>query len=436
MADMTRGTTARSDVVEPSKPRLLKILGPGLVTGAADDDPSGIATYSQAGAQFGFRLGWTLVLTYPLMIVIQAISARIGRTTGLGIAGNVRRHYPPWLLYGLVGALTFANVCNIGADLGAMAEAARLLIPAIPSWPLLGAFALMCAGGQIFLHHKRYVAILKWLTLSLFAYFAVLCVVHVDWAQFFLGLVWPRLSLDKEFWLMVAAILGTTISPYLFFWQAAQEVEDTKTEPIREPLLQRPKQGANALARIRLDTVIGMTISNLVALAIMATAAATLHGSKVKEIESAAQAAEALRPLAGPFAFALFSLGIIGTGLLSVPVLAGSAAYALGEARRWPVGLSRQPKQAKAFYATIAAATMIGAIANVLKISPIKALVWSAVLNAIAAVPIMVLLMQMGSNPAVMGEFTISRRSRVIGWLATSVMGVASLGFIISLCFK
>jgi NRAMP (natural resistance-associated macrophage protein)-like metal ion transporter len=436
MADMTRGTIARSDVVEPSEPRLLKILGPGLVTGAADDDPSGIATYSQAGAEFGFRLGWTLVLTYPLMVVIQAISARIGRTTGLGIAGNVRRHYPPWLLYGLVGALTFANVCNIGADLGAMAEAARLLIPAIPSWPLLGAFALTCAGGQIFLHHKRYVAILKWLTLSLFAYFAVLSVVHVDWAQFFLGLVrrasaWIRNS--GSWW---RRSLGTTISPYLFFWQAAQEVEDTKTEPIREPLLQRPKQGANALARIRLDTVIGMAISNLVALAIMATAAATLHGSKVKEIESAAQAAEALRPLAGSFAFALFSLGIIGTGLLSVPVLAGSAAYALGEARRWPVGLSRHPKQAKAFYATIAAATVIGAIANVLKISPIKALVWSAVLNAIAAVPIMVLLMQMGSNPAVMGKFTISRRSRVIGWLATSVMGAASIGFIISLGFK
>lgn len=433
---MTQGAETRSAVVEPSKPRLLKILGPGLVTGAADDDPSGIATYSQAGAQFGFRLGWTLILTYPLMVVIQAISARIGRTTGLGIAGNVRRHYPPWLLYGLVTALTFANVCNIGADLGAMAEAAGLLMPKIPSWVLLGAFALVCAGGQIFMHHKRYVAILKWLTLSLFAYFAVLCVVHVDWSQFFLGLVWPRLALDKEFWLMVAAILGTTISPYLFFWQAAQEVEDTKTEPIREPLLQRPMQGADALARIRLDTVIGMAISNLVALAIMATAAATLHGSKVKEIESAAQAAEALRPVAGSFAFALFSLGIIGTGLLSVPVLAGSAAYALGEARRWPVGLSRQPKQAKAFYGTIAVATVFGAVANVLKVSPIKALVWAAVLNAVAAVPIMVLLMQMGSNRAVMGQFTIARRSRVVGWLATLVMGAASLGFIISLCVK
>lgn len=430
---MPETNNTRSAVVEPSKPRLLQVFGPGLVTGAADDDPSGIATYSQAGAQFGFQLGWTLLLTYPLMVVIQAICARIGRTTGIGIAGNARKHYPSWLLYGLVGSLTFANICNIGADLGAMAEAARLLIPAAPTWALLWVLAGVCAGGQIFMHHKRYVAILKWLTLSLFSYFAVLCIVHVPWSEFFVGLVWPRLTLDKGLWLMVAAILGTTISPYLFFWQAAQEVEDTKTEPIRQPLLQRPKQGESALARIRLDTVVGMAISNLVALAIMATAAATLHGSKGRDIESAAQAAEALRPLAGSFAFALFSLGIIGTGLLAVPVLAGSAAYSLGEARRWPVGLSRQPKQAKAFYAAIALATMLGAVANLLHISPIKALVWSAVLNAIAAAPIMVLLMQMGSNAAVMGKFTISRRSRIIGWLATLVMGLASLGFILSL---
>ncbi len=425
----------RSNVVEPRKLRLLKILGPGLVTGAADDDPSGIATYSQAGAQFGFRLGWTLLFTYPLMVAIQSVCARIGRTTGLGIAGNVRRLYPRWFVYGLVAALTFANVCNIGADLGAMAETGGLLIPSVPSWALLAFFAIVCAGGQIFTNHKRYVAILKWLTLSLFAYFAVLCIVHVPWGQLLLGLIWPRLSLDKGFWLMVAAILGTTISPYLFFWQAAQEVEDTKTEPIRKPLVQRPEQGTSALERIRLDTVIGMAISNLVALAIMATAAVTLHNSKVQEIESAAQAAEALRPLAGSFAFALFSLGIIGTGLLSVPVLAGSAAYALGEARGWPVGLSRQPKQARAFYGTIAAATLVGAVANVLKVSPMKALVWSAVLNAIVAAPIMALIMHMATSPAVMGKFTIGRRSRTVGWIATWVMGAASLGFIGSLLF-
>jgi NRAMP (natural resistance-associated macrophage protein)-like metal ion transporter len=430
---MIENSKTRSPVVEPSKPRLLEVLGPGLVTGAADDDPSGIATYSQAGAQFGFQLGWTLLLTYPLMVVIQAICARIGRTTGVGIAGNVRKHYPAWLLCAVVGALTFANVCNIGADLGAMAEAARLLIPAVPTWTFLVVLASVCAGGQIFMHHKRYVAILKWLTLSLFSYFAVLCVVRVPWSEFFVGLVWPHLTLDKNLWLMVAAIFGTTISPYLFFWQAAQEVEDTRTEPIRQPLLRRPKQGESALARIRLDTVAGMAISNLVALAIMATAAATLHGLKDRDVESAAQAAEALRPLAGSFAFALFSLGIIGTGLLAVPVLAGSAAYSLGEARRWPVGLSREPKQAKAFYATIALATILGAVANLAHISPIKALVWSAVLNAIAAVPIMAVLMQMGSNTAVMGKFVISRRSRIVGWIATLIMGVASSGFILSL---
>jgi NRAMP (natural resistance-associated macrophage protein)-like metal ion transporter len=429
---VNRPAIERSDVVEPTKPRLLRILGPGLVTGAADDDPSGIATYSQAGAQFGFRLGWTLLLTYPLMVSIQAISARIGRTTGLGIAGNLRRHYPRPLLFSLVGTLAFANVCNIGADLGAMAEAARLLIPAVPGWAFLAFFALVCTAGQIFLHRKRYVGILKWLTLSLFAYFAVLCVVKVPWQQFFIGLFWPRMESGKDFWLMVAAILGTTISPYLFFWQASQEVEDTKTEPVREPLRRQPSQGPDALARIRLDTLIGMGISNLVALAIMATSAATLHAAHIGTVESAAQAAQALRPLAGPFAFALFTLGIVGTGLLSVPVLAGSAAYALGEAKRWPVGLSRQPKQAKAFYATIAVATLLGAAANVLKVSPIKALIWSAVLNALAAVPVMVLLMRIATNVSIMGAFTISRRSRLLGWCATGIMAGASAGFIVS----
>jgi Mn2+/Fe2+ NRAMP family transporter len=386
--------SAKNHVVEPSKPRLLQVLGPGLVTGAADDDPSGIATYSQAGAQFGFQLGWTLVLTYPLMVVIQEISARIGRTTGLGIAGNLRTHYSPWVLFPSVGSVVFANVCNIGADLGAMAEAVQLLLPRAPTAALLVLFALLCAGGQIFMHHKRYVAILKWLTLSLFSYFAVLAIVHVRWIEFFAGLVRPHFSPSKNLWLMVAAILGTTISPYLFFWQAAQEVEDTKTEPVRQPLLQRPNQGSSALARIRLDTLVGMGISN---------------------------------------AFGLFALGIVGTGLLAVPVLAGSAAYSVGEARRWPVGLAKQPAQAKAFYATIAAATALGAIANLLKVNPIKALVLSAVLNAIAAVPVMALIMRMASDGRIMGKFKISRRSCVLGWLATAVMGVASGGYLLSL---
>jgi NRAMP (natural resistance-associated macrophage protein)-like metal ion transporter len=421
-----------SDVVGRAS-RLWQAFGPGLITGAADDDPSGIATYSQAGAQFGFQLGWTLVLTYPLMVAIQAISARIGRTTGLGIAGNVRLHFPNWLLQSMVVCLCTANICNIGADLGAMAEATRLLLPGVPAWVLLMVFAGGSALAQIFLHHSRYVAVLKWLTLSLLSYFAVLYVVHVPWGQLIQGLIWPQFKKDRDFWLAVVAVLGTTISPYLFFWQASQEVEDTKTEPVREPLRARPDQGPGALARIRHDTLVGMGISNLVALAIMVTAAATLNRAGVHEITSAAQAAEALRPIAGNFAFVVFALGIVGTGLLSVPVLAGSAAYALGEARHWPVGLSRHPSQAKAFYGTIMAATLVGAIANIASISPVKALVWSAVLNALTAVPVMVLLMLIGCSRTIMGEFTISLRSRIGGWLATAVMAFASLAFIVSL---
>ncbi|HEY6454293.1 MAG TPA: divalent metal cation transporter [Steroidobacteraceae bacterium] len=422
-----------SAVVGPSKPRLLGILGPGLITGAADDDPSGIATYAQAGAQFGLQLAWTMLLTFPLMVVIQGISARIGRTTGRGIAANIRSEYSAPLLHGMVLLLFVANICNIGADLGAMAESARLLLPAISTPFYLIAFGSICAGGQIFLSHTRYVAILKWLTLSLFAYVATLMVVRVSWRDLLLGLLWPHFSTHMEFWLMVVAVLGTTISPYLFFWQASQEVEDTKTEPVREPLRRKPSQGASALARIKWDTVLGMGISNVVALAIMATAAATFHAKGIKQLDSAAQAAQALRPLAGQFAFVLFALGIIGTGLLAVPVLAGSAAYALGEARRWPVGLSRLPAAAKAFYATIAAATAMGAVANVVHISPLKALVWSAALNAIAAAPLMVLVMRLGMSKKLMGQFTVRGAWLALGWCATGLMAIASLAFLISL---
>ena len=348
MAQATPTAAADPVVGKKNRPGLLQRLGPGLITGAADDDPSGIATYAQAGAQFGFGLCWILLLTYPLMVVIQAICARIGRTTGHGIAGNLRRHYPAWILSTLVTMLFAANVLNIGADLGAMAEAARLILP-LPSWLYVVAFAVVCTAAQVFLQHTRYVGVLKWLTLTLLAYFGTVCAVHVRWGEFLSGLLWPRLSLEHDFWLTVVAILGTTISPYLFFWQAAQEVEDTKAEPLREPLLKRPAQRPDALRRIQLDTLSGMGFSNSIALSIMTTTAATLHVHGVREVATAAQAAEALRPLAGAGAFALFALGIVGTGLLSVPVLAGSAAYALGEARRWPVGLSRAAPQAKAF---------------------------------------------------------------------------------------
>lgn len=405
------------------------MLGPGLVTGAADDDPSGIATYAQAGTQFGFGLGWTLVITYPLMVAIQAICARIGRTTGRGIAGNVRKHYPQGVLQAIVGLLFCANVLNIGADLGAMAQSVRLLVP-VPAGLSVVVFGGICIGGQVFLKHTRYVTVLKWLTLSLVAYFGTVFAVRVPWSELLAGLVLPRWQSSRDFWMTVVAILGTTISPYMFFWQAAQEVEDTKAQPRREPLLESPRQAPDALARIRMDTLLGMAVSNLVALAILVTFAATLHVGGTQEIGTAAQAAEALRPIAGSWAFGLFAIGVIGTGLLSVPVLAGSAAYALGEARRWPVGLSRGPLQAKAFYGAIAAATVLGAMANVVGLDPIHALVWAAVINGVVATPVMVIVMLLGTRRDVMGQFRISLRLKVAGWLATSVMGAASAGFL------
>jgi NRAMP (natural resistance-associated macrophage protein)-like metal ion transporter len=417
--------------VGPSKPRLWQILGPGLITGAADDDPSGIATYAQAGAQFGFSLGWTLLLTYPLMVAIQAIAARVGRTTGRGIAGNLRQHYPNWILQSIVLLLFAANVLNIGADLGAMAESIRLVVP-LPAGLGVLVLGAGCTAAQVFLQHKRYVSILKWLTLSLLTYFVTLLTVRIPWAQVGWGLIWPHWSAGKDFWLTVVAVLGTTISPYLFFWQAAQEVEDTKAEPRREPLLEHPEQAPVALARIRIDTLAGMAISNLVALAIMVTFASTLHAQGVRDIGTAAQAAQALRPVVGTWASGLFALGVVGTGLLSVPVLAGSAAYALGEARRWPVGLSRAPVQAKAFYGAIALATGLGTLANVLSINPMKALVWAAVLNGIAAVPVMTMLMLLAARKDVLSRFTISRRLKVCGWIATGVMAFAAAVFLAS----
>src|SRR5712671_1119429 len=318
------------------QPRRMRVLGPGLVTGASDDDPSGIATYSQAGAQFGFAISWTLLFSYPLMVAIQQISARIGRTTGKGIAGNIRQHYPSWLLHGIVALLFIANTINIGADLGAMADALRLLIGG-PSLIYVIAFGVLCAILQVFMAYARYVAVLKWFTLALFAYFGTAMVVNIPWAEAARGFLIPTFLPDAAFWTTVVAVLGTTISPYLFFWQAAQEAEDIRAEPERRPLVKAPKQGPDAIERIRLDTYVGMAFSNLVALAIIITTAATLHANGVTDIETSSQAAEALRPVAGPFAFALFALGIIGTGLLAVPVLAGSAAYAVGEARRWPI---------------------------------------------------------------------------------------------------
>jgi NRAMP (natural resistance-associated macrophage protein)-like metal ion transporter len=416
--------TPTSEVKQPERPKLIEIMGPGLITGASDDDPSGIATYSQAGAAFGFGLAWTLVFSYPLMVGIQEISARIGRVTGRGIAGNLKRFYPAWLLNGVVGLLVLANVINIGADLGAMGSALQLLIGG-PVAVYIAVFALVTAGLEIFVRYSRYVSVLKYLTLALLAYVATVFVVAVPWGKVAWAIILPPLSWHKDYVLFIVAILGTTISPYLFFWQAEEEVEEEQENPKKSPLKQAPKQAPNEFYRIRIDTYVGMAISNLVALFIVLTTAVTLNTHGVTNIQTSAQAAQALKPIAGAFAFALFAAGIIGTGLLALPVLAGSAAYALGEARGWPVGLAKTASRAKAFYATIAVAMLIGVIINFVGIDPIKALFASAVLNGVVSVPVMVTMMLMTRRKDIMGEFAPPRVLTVLGWAGTVAMTAA-----------
>jgi Mn2+/Fe2+ NRAMP family transporter len=411
-------------VKQPERPKLLQIMGPGLITGASDDDPSGIATYSQVGA-------WTLLFSYPLMCAIQEISARIGRVTGAGIAGNLRKYYPVWLLNGIVGLLILANTINIGADLGAMSAALKLLIGG-PQLIYVALFAVATALLEIFVRYSRYVSVLKWLTLSLFAYVATVFVVDVHWGDVGHALIVPSISFKTDYIVAVVAVLGTTISPYLFFWQAGEEVEDEQERPEAKPLKQAPQQAPAELSRIRIDTYLGMALSNLIALFIVITTAATLNAHGITDIQTSSQAAEALRPIAGDFAFAVFAAGIIGTGLLTLPVLAGSAAYALGEARGWPVGLAREPRRAKAFYGTIAVATLIGAIMNFTPIDPIKALFWSAVVNGVAAAPIMAMMMILTMRSDIMGGFTLPRPLQAIGWLATVVMGLTIVAMIVT----
>ena len=412
--------------VTPKRSRIFRALGPGLITGAADDDPSGIATYSQAGAQFGFSITWTLLFTYPLMAVIQEISARIGRTTGRGIAANIRSHYSNSILHSVVLLLVVANTINIGADLGAMADALRLLVGG-PNFLYVVSFGLLCAGLQVFVPYARYVSILKWLTFALFAYFGTAIIVDIPWGQAAQGFLIPTFSKDTTFWTVVVAIFGTTISPYLFFWQASQEVEEIKNVSRRKPLLKSPRQGADAIDRIKVDTYIGMAFSNLVALAIMFTTAATLHVAGTTDIQTSSQVAEALRPIVGPFAFTIFAMGVVGTGLLAVPVLAGSAAYGIGEAFKWPVGLDRKPKQARAFYGTIVAATLSGIAITLSPLDPIKALFWSAVINGVVAVPVMAMMMLISANKKIMGKFIIGGALKIVGWIATGVMAAASI---------
>jgi NRAMP (natural resistance-associated macrophage protein)-like metal ion transporter len=411
--------------------RWLRQLGPGLITGAADDDPSGIATYSQAGAQFGFQLTWTMVLTYPLMVGIQMVSARIGRVTGHGLAANIRTQFPRPVLYAIVALLVVANTINVAADIAAMGEALQLVVGG-PEHGHALVFGVVCLALQVFLPFERYVRYLKWLTLALLGYVAVVFTIAVPWPEVVLSMVWPRIKVTAEMLTVIVAVFGTTISPYLFFWQAAQEVEELNADPAASALVLAPEGAREHLKRIKVDTYVGMGFSNLIALFIIISTAATLNRAGVTDIATSAQAAEALRPLAGDFAFLLFSLGIIGTGLLAVPVLAGSAAYATAEAFQWKSGLDLKLLEAREFYAIIALATLGGVALDFTPVDPIRALFWSAVINGIIAVPIMVVMMLLADDPKVMGPFTVTRRLKALGWLATWTMAAAVVAMFVT----
>ncbi|ASP56627.1 MULTISPECIES: NRAMP family divalent metal transporter [Sinorhizobium] len=420
------GLLAKPVVYRLRRAALLDKLGPGLITGAADDDPSGIATYSQAGAQFGANMLWMMFFLYPLMCTMQMISARIGRVSGHGLAANMRRIFPSWVVTSLVALLFIANTINIGADLAAMGAAAELVL----GWgrhlfTLL--FAVASLTVQVLVPYHRYVLYLKWLTLVLFAYVGVVFTIEIDWSETALRMVTPQLALTRETAIMVVAVFGTTISPYLLFWQASEEVEDDEADPTTDPLIDHPEQALVQLSRIRWDTYIGMAFANLVAFFIILTTALTLHAAGVTEIETSADAAEALRPIAGDLAFALFSLGIIGTGLLAVPILAGSAAYAVCESRGWPIGLEHKPREAVGFYTVIGLATLIGLAVDYSDLDPIRALFWSAVLNGVVSVPLMAAMMIVVSRKDEMGQFVASFRLRVMGWFATACMAAAAI---------
>lgn len=408
---------------------LLRALGPGLVTGAADDDPSGIATYSQVGAAFGFGLAWTMLFSFPLMAVIQEIAARIGSVTGAGIAQNLRRHYPRALLRFVVGLLVIANVINLGADLGAMGAALEQLLGGTEHLYTIG-FGILCVLLETFVSYPRYATALKWATLWLFAYVAVAFAAHVPIGQALRGVLVPKLVFDAPHAMALVAVLGTTISPYLFFWQSGQEVEEAHRRLVK-PLCTTPTLAGPELARIRIDTIVGMGFSNLIALFIILATAATLNAKGITDIQTSAQAAEALRPIAGDFAFALFAIGIIATGMLAVPVLAGSAAYGVSEMFGWTTGLSRRLREARAFYTVIALTTLAGVALNFTPIDPIKALYWSAVVNGVLAAPLMAVMMLIASNGRAMGELTLSWPMMMAGWLATAVMAVASISFFV-----
>ncbi len=422
-----------SENTQENPERWWKSAGPGLITGAADDDPSGIATYSQAGAQFGYATGWSLLLTYPLMVGIQLASARIGRVTGEGLEENFAKLFKAkWIVTLLVSFLVIANVINLGADLGAMGDVAAMVAGGSkPLWTL--AFGALSLVLQIFIPYRRYVTVLKWLTLSLLAYVGVVFVVDVDWLGVARGIFMPSMSWSKDYVTSIVAIFGTTISPYLFFWQAAQEVEDIDRIEPDKPLRVAPQQARKQLRRLKIDTWVGMGFSNLIALFMIIATAATLHAHGITHIETAAQAAAALAPVAGKSAYLLFALGIIGTGMLALPVLAGSAAYAVAAQFKWSRSLELAPDKAKPFYAIISAAMIIGVVISLAHINPMRALYWAAVINAVISVPIMIAVMLVASNRGLMGSLVLGLKWRVLGWAATGAMGIATLAMFASM---
>jgi NRAMP (natural resistance-associated macrophage protein)-like metal ion transporter len=404
-------------------------LGPGIVTGAADDDPSGIATYSQVGAQFGFSMLWTMLLTYPLMAAIQEISAWIARVTGAGLAANIRRHYSSTILYPIVGLLLVANVINIGADIGAMGSAAQLILGGF-AWLYAIFFGLISTISVVAMPYKSYARVLKWSTIVLFVYVATALMVHAPLKHILSGTFLPSLTFSNDYLTALTAVFGTTISPYLLFWQASAEVQEQQAAPREKPLKQAPHQAKAQLQPMHADTYMGMAFSNAIAFFIILDTAAVLHAGGVTDIQTSAQAAEALRPLSGELAFLLFSIGIVGTGLIAIPVLAGSSAYALGETLKWRVGLEHKLQRAMGFYGILSAATLIGVGLNFIGLNPIKALFWSAVINGLAAVPIMILMMVMSSNRKITGALRLPFPQKVIGWIATAIMFIVAAGML------
>lgn len=414
-------------LIERLKEHPLAHVGPGLITGVADDDPSGIATYSQAGAQFGLNMLWTMPLCFPLMAAIQSICARIGRVTGRGLAANIKDAFPPVVVRGVVLLLLIANTLNIAADVAAMGEVSEL-VTGVNRHIMTVVFVVGTLSLQIFMPYHRYVFFLKWLTLSLLAYAAVLFTVHVPWDQVALRTVWPKFKIDASAAAVITGIFGTTISPYLFFWQASEEVEDMHRHNGAAALTRTPNDAVPELRRIKWDTWSGMFYSDIAAYFIILATGVTLHVAGIRDINTAAQAAKALEPLAGHFAYLLFAIGILGVGLIGVPVLAGSGGYALAEVMDWQEGLERKVKDARGFYGIIAISVLAALVIQYSPINPMKALFWSAVINGIVAVPLMAVVIVLASKKSVMGTYTASHTLMVLGWIATGIMGVAALG--------